>query len=486
MLNPYYDPAYDASPRTTEFLYALVNQIPKRNAPFLGALLSTYGIRYVAVRNYVSTSFTEFPNYRPDFDAIRDLRRVRTFGDTDVYENLAWRPGHDIIGHYDAMITGTPTTMLTLDPELSANEIFFDDGTPREASYEYLDIDRQLERAITTYRYESNAPYSEIFSPEMPQTRGPETFNVSCSACDVLLVRTNAVRPQIAINGATDNPALLYEDLPNWEPRWRAYAVGNARTVTVATRDPNAYVQEALMVSRRDLDLAFRTSFDEVRHHWPTYVGTVADLDMRPYGGVMRSDRLGPIVETDTRRWRAIVVGHALAGVQLTFYWWSRGERRKEIHLACTPQLCSGDVALDPGFQRVVLAAKRGATIQGLVFSSGRPPNFDNTRVDSIPARMDPATKVFVPISYTPGWFLACTEGTASAEVGNQWATLYPPRRQASHCVQRYWPETMRLVGTVLSALVLIAVLAGLVVIDRLPALRSAGYERERIVETSI
>ncbi len=485
MLNPYYDPAYDASPETTNFLYALIGGISNGNVPYLGGLLSTYGIRYIAVRNYVSTSFTDFPNYRSDFAAIRDLRRVRTFGDTDVYENLAWRPGADTIGHYVAMLTGTPTTILPLDPQLGADDVFYTDGAPWEASYEYLDIDRQLERAIATYRYELATPYDVIYPAQLPPERGPLTFRPTCSNCDVLLLRTNAVAPRISVSGMGRNPVLLYEDLPSWEPRWRAYAVGSSRKLTIASGDSNAYIYEAAMVSGSALDTARRKSFDEVRHHWPTYLASAADLDMRPYGAIIRSDRMGPMVETDSRKWRAIVVGRGLSSATLTFYWWNGGARQKVLRLACTSLLCTGAVQLAPGFQRVVLAANRGETIQGLSFSSGRPPAFDNSRVDQIPARMDAATKVFVPISYTPGWFLACAGGTVSAEVGNEWATLYPPRRRVTGCVQRYWPESMKIVGTILSLLVLIVVVIALILIERLPAARSVLYDRENVFETT-
>lgn len=486
MLNPYYDPAYDATPRTSDFLYALVDAIPKHNVPYLGALLSTYGIRFVAVRNYASTSFTDFPDYRPDFDSIRDLRRVRVFGDTDVYENLAWRQGFEIIGHYDAMLTGDPIAMLSLDPEMNANEIFFEDGIPSEASYEYLDIDRQLERALLTYRHESNAPYDVVFSADATPSRELKRLALSCPACDVLMVRTNAVRPRIVLDGSRAAPLPLYADLPGWEPRWRAYAIGNARTISVSTGDPNAYVYEAVTVSRRDLDRAIQISFDEVRHHWPTYIANAGELDMRHNGSIVRSDRLGPIVETDTRKWRAVVVGRRLASVALTFYWWNGGARQKIVPLRCAPQTCSGVALLDPGFQRVEVTATRGETIQGLIFSSGRPPQFDNARVDAMPARIDPHTRVFVPVSYSPGWLVACADGMTGAEVGNDWATLFFPRRSVVHCTQRYWPDSMTLIGAVLSLLALGAVIASLVLADRLPVLRSASYERESFFETPV
>lgn len=485
MLNPYYDPAYDASPRTSDFLYALESGIPKRNLPYLGALLSTYGIRYVAVRNYVSTSFTSFPNYRPDFNAIRDLRRVKTFADTDVYQNLAWRPGLNTIGHYDAMITGDAVSMLPLDPELDPREIFTDDGAPKEASYEYVDIDRQLERALLTYRNEFNAPYDVLLSARATPAQGSNTFKVSCAACDVLLVKTDSIAPRILVDGANSNPAVLYEDLPNWQPRWRAYAVGTASTITITTNDPYARVYEAEMASRRDLEASLATSFDEVRHHWPTYIANQAALDMHRSGAELQSDRLGPIVETNSRTWRARVIGNALGAARLTFYWWNGGERQRTMALSCSPAMCTGRVVLDRGFQRVALTATPGETIQGLVLSSGRPPQFDNARLDAIPGRMDADTKVFMPSSYSAGWNLVCADGSVEPQTGNYWGTLYAPRRIARNCAPAYGPESMKRIGVVISLIILAAVVSAVILGSRLPALRRPARHRESAFETS-
>ncbi|HEY1868922.1 MAG TPA: hypothetical protein VGG70_11555 [Candidatus Cybelea sp.] len=458
MWNPYYDPAYDASPRTSELLYALATAIPQRNVPYLGGLLGTYGIRYIAVRNRASTSFTDFPGYRPDFDAIRDLRRVAVFGDTDIYENLAWQAGRYLVGHYDALVTGDFTTMLSLDPELTAAEILVDDASPKGTSYEYVGLDRQLERALTTYRYESGASYDLAFSSDLSSLQRQVAFSVACQTCDALLLRTNAAALRITIDGLPSSPPLLYADLPNWQPRWRAYAIPAARRIAITTTDPNAYVYQAALVSRRALDLSMQSAFDEVRHHWPTYVANQAELDMRPAGPDRVSDRLGPIVETDSRRWHAIVVGSRLSAAQLRFYWWQGRAREREAPMRCAIAACTADVTLARGFHRVALVVKREAIVQGLVLSSAKPQGFDNVRADVFPRRMDADTKLLVPMSYSPDWNLQCARGSAvRPAVGNGWATLYAPNVSVSDCALHYGPDWAERIGAVLSVLALVA-----------------------------
>jgi hypothetical protein len=486
MLNPYYDPAYDASPETSDFLNSLEANVPRGKMPFLGGVLGTYGIRYVAVRNYASTSFTSFPNWRSSFDDVRDLRRIRSFGDTDVYENVDWRPARDIIGHYDAMITGDFVTMLSLDPGLESNEMLTGDGDPTKTSYEYMDIDRQLERGLVTYRYESSSPYEVVFptgaAPEQSFTNLP----VSCATCDVLLVRTNAVAPHIEVNELPASPPLLYLDLPAWKPRWRAFAVGNASTISIITGDRNAYVYDAVMVSHQALNAAMLRSFDEVRHHWPTYLADADGLDMRPEGpATIGSDRLGPIVETDSRKWRASVVGTGLSRLSLIFYWWSGGERQRTVDLACNPTLCTGSVDLSRGFQRVSLRSARGATVIGFMMTSGKPPLFDNSRVDAIPGQMDATTKLLVPSSHNVGWHLACVNAAVEPTIGNRWATLYATGRVVVDCAARYGPDALERAGVVISLLTLSATALALLIPRRL-RLRSRELSPEDAVETQL
>jgi hypothetical protein len=481
MLNPYYDPAYDASPATSDFLYALESNVPKKNAPFLGALLSTYGVRYVAVRNFVSTSFTNFPAYSADFGAVRDFRKIKSFGDTDVYQNLAWRPGQYVIGHYGAMLTGDVVTMLSLDPQLNAEEIVKGDSNPTKASYEYVDIDRTLERALVTYRYESNAPYDAIIPAGEAPAQSLVDLSVSCATCDVLLVRSNAIALHLGVNGAPGNFAPLYADLPSWKSRWRAYAVGNASTISISTGDRLSSVDDAVMVSRKSLNAAMQKSFDEVRHHWPTYLADSDDLDMRSQGSALHSDRLGPIVETDSRKWRASIVGSGLSPSSLTFYWWSDGERQKTADLACNATLCTGSFSLSPGFQRVSLTSPRGANVTGLTLSSGKPPLFDNSRVDAIPSQMDAATNLLVPSSQNNAWHLGCANDVVQPSLGNGWATLYPTGRAVFDCALHYDPDALERIGVMISLVVFGAVTCALLISWRL---RSRDLSRGDAVET--
>jgi hypothetical protein len=238
------------------------------------------------------------------------------------------------------------------------------------------------------------------------------------------------------------------------------------------------------MVSRSGLNSSMGSAFDEVRHHWPTYIADAADLDMHQSGQILKSDRLGPIVETDSRKWRATVVGRGLTSASLTFFWWNAGERRKAIPLKCAPNFCSGDLLLDRGFQRVELTAARVGVVAGFILSSGRPPLFDDGRVDAIPARMDALTKLLVPSSYNGGWALFCSNATVPARVGNYWATLYAPGRAALSCAARYWPNAMENIGIFLSLIVLAAVVSAPRMLRRLAVLRSAR-RREGVIETT-
>ena len=484
MLNPYYDPAYDASPATSDFLYALESNVPKRNVPFLGALLSTYGIRYVAVRNFASTTFTNFPMSSQDFDAVRDLRKIKSFGDTDIYQNLAWRPGHYVIGHYGAMLTGDFVPMLSLDPGFNADEIVRSDANPTAASYEYVDIDRPFERGLTTYRYESNAPYDAIIPPGAAPAQSLEDLTVSCATCDVLLVRSNANVLHVGVNGASATPTLLYADLPAWKSRWRAFSVTNANTISITTGDRLSSVYDAVMVSRQSLNAAMQKSFDEVRHHWPTYVADSDALDMHAQATRLQSDRLGPIVETDSRKWQASVVGSGLAPSSLTFYWWSNGERQKSVELACNQTSCTGSVDLSPGFQRLSLNSPSGAKVMGLTFSSGKPPLFDNNRVDGIPGQMDAATNLLMPSSHNDGWSLSCLNGVVTPSVGNGWATLYATGRAVVNCTTRYAPDSLERTGVVVSSIVFGVVILVLLVSRRPKS--SRVHSRDAPVELPI